>query len=73
MTVLIARPSPPDLQALVAKWGGYRNIPSEAWAGYDLAMLRWRAMMSDPAGKPRHSDPAKGPRTFAGPSSASRD
>lgn len=34
---------PPDLQALVAEFGGYRKITPEAWARYDREMAEWKA------------------------------
>jgi hypothetical protein len=35
--------APPDLQALVARHGGYHRIPPEEWAQYDEAMASWQA------------------------------
>jgi hypothetical protein len=34
---------PPDLQALVARAGGYQNITPEAWAEFDQAKVKWEA------------------------------
>jgi hypothetical protein len=34
----------PDLQALVQRWGGYGNIPVEAWDAYDRAMAEWEGL-----------------------------
>jgi hypothetical protein len=63
MTVL-ARPSPPDLQALVAQWGGYDKVPAEAWAGFDLAIARWRgATMTTPGAAPLAAPPSGYPET----------
>jgi len=31
----------PDLQELVAAWGGYDKITPEAWAAYDRALADW--------------------------------
>ena len=36
---------PPDLQKLVAAYGGYDKITPEAWARHDADMARWRASM----------------------------
>ena len=33
---------PPDLQALVAQWGGYDKIPSEASAAFSAHRDAWR-------------------------------
>jgi hypothetical protein len=33
---------PPDLQELVARFGGYDLIPDDAWRDYDAAVARWR-------------------------------
>jgi hypothetical protein len=33
---------PPDLQELVARFGGYDKITPEAWAEYDRAMAEWQ-------------------------------
>jgi hypothetical protein len=41
------KPTPPDLQALVARFGGFDKIPPRAWAAYDAALARWRAEMRD--------------------------
>jgi hypothetical protein len=35
------RPSHPDLQELVARFGGYDKITEEAWAQHDAAMAAW--------------------------------
>jgi hypothetical protein len=32
----------PDARALAKRWGGHRNVPSEAWERFDAAMARWR-------------------------------
>jgi hypothetical protein len=37
----------PDLQGLVPQWGGYNNIPAEAWNGYDLAMVEWKRLQRE--------------------------
>jgi hypothetical protein len=37
---LRANPAP-DLQELVARFGGYSNITPEAWAAYDRALAEW--------------------------------
>ena len=46
----IAEPSPelpaPDLQALVAAYGGYDRIPPEAWAAYQRELAEWRARIA---------------------------
>jgi hypothetical protein len=34
---------PPDLQELVARYGGYNRITPEAWAKYDRAVAEWKA------------------------------
>jgi hypothetical protein len=36
----IERNPAPSLQSLAAKYGGYGNIPPEAWRDYDAAMER---------------------------------
>lgn len=33
---------PPNLQALVARHGGYDRIPAEIWIKYDRAMANWK-------------------------------
>jgi len=33
---------PPDLQELLARFGGYDKITPEAWAAYDKAMAVWQ-------------------------------
>lgn len=33
---------PPDLQALVLRFGGYDKIPAAAWAGFDQLMANWK-------------------------------
>jgi len=38
---LKANPAP-DLQELVARYGGYNRIPPEAWERYDAAMADWQ-------------------------------
>lgn len=38
---LRANPAP-DLQELVARWGGYDKIPAEAWAEHDRTMAEWQ-------------------------------
>ena len=35
-------PKPPDLQKLVAEFGGYDKITPEAWVEWDLANAEWR-------------------------------
>jgi hypothetical protein len=35
--------TPPDLQELVRKFGGYHKITHEAWAECDAAMAAWQA------------------------------
>jgi hypothetical protein len=35
--------SPPDLQELVARHGGYNKITPEAWAEWDAANEAWQA------------------------------
>ena len=32
---------PPDLQALIKRWGGYGSIPNEAWKEFDRRRARW--------------------------------
>jgi hypothetical protein len=39
-------PKPPDLQALVAKHGGYHKITSEAWAEWDRLNEDWKQARS---------------------------
>jgi hypothetical protein len=34
--------SPPDLQELVGRAGGYVNITPAEWAEYDRAMVEWK-------------------------------
>ena len=34
--------SPPDLQELVERAGGYQHITPEEWAAYDQAMAAWQ-------------------------------
>jgi hypothetical protein len=34
---------PPDLQELIARFGGYNKIVPEAWAGWDAAVEAWQA------------------------------
>jgi hypothetical protein len=34
--------APPDLQALVAEYGGWPNITQEAWAEYDAKLAEWQ-------------------------------
>jgi hypothetical protein len=34
-------PKAPDLQELVARFGGYSKVPPEAWTEYDQAMAEW--------------------------------
>jgi hypothetical protein len=34
---------PPDLQELVAKYGGYHLIPPEAWTRHDQEMADWNS------------------------------
>jgi hypothetical protein len=35
-------PQPPDLQAMVERYGGWHAIPQRAWAEYDRAEARWQ-------------------------------
>jgi hypothetical protein len=37
----------PDLQDLVAKYGGYGNIPAEAWAEWDRANAAYQQHRRD--------------------------
>jgi hypothetical protein len=39
-----AKARPPDLQTLVARFGGYDKIPPEAWAEHDRAMDEYHIM-----------------------------
>jgi hypothetical protein len=34
--------APPDLQALVKRWGGYDKIPVAAWAQWDQEVAAWQ-------------------------------
>ena len=45
-TWLAANP-PPDLQELVQQWGGFWNIPTEAWNAYRDEMARWQQARRD--------------------------
>jgi hypothetical protein len=38
----IKRDPPPDLQALVTKYGSCSAIPAEAWADYDARCAAWQ-------------------------------
>jgi hypothetical protein len=38
----IGKDPAPDLQELVAHFGGYDKIPPEAWAAYDKTMAAWQ-------------------------------
>jgi len=38
---------PPDLQKMVAHFGGYQNIPAAAWAQFDEAMKQWQYRRTD--------------------------
>jgi len=42
----------PDLQTLVAKYGGYHKITPEGWALYDQAMAEWQARRLSRLGGP---------------------
>jgi hypothetical protein len=37
----------PDLQTLVAQYGGYSAVPAEAWADYDRARWTWECARRD--------------------------
>jgi hypothetical protein len=39
--------APPDLQALVAQYGGYHKISAQAWAEFDAAMEVYQATRRD--------------------------
>jgi hypothetical protein len=36
------RSPPPDLGALIAKYGSYSNITAQGWVQYDIALAEWR-------------------------------
>jgi len=38
-------PVAPDLQALVARFGGYHRIPPEAWAQHDQELAAYQAWL----------------------------
>jgi hypothetical protein len=40
-TPAVEATKPPDLQELVALFGGYDKITPEAWAEHDRAMVQW--------------------------------
>ena len=41
-TVWLKSNPSPDLEALVAKFGGYNKITPQAWAEHDRAMEEWQ-------------------------------
>lgn len=43
---LAAHPAP-DLQALVARWGGYWQIPDQAWRRHQDEMAAWQRERRD--------------------------
>ena len=45
--IWLALNPPPNLQALVATWGGYSNIPGSAWAEWDIAVTQWETARRD--------------------------
>jgi hypothetical protein len=42
MEITDKKQRPPDLQELVARFGGYSKITAEGWAEYDTAMAEWQ-------------------------------
>ena len=38
---------PPSLQALIDKYGGYWDIPHEAWCAHLMAMRDWEGRRKD--------------------------
>jgi hypothetical protein len=47
-----AASGPPDLQALITRFGNYSNIPSGAWAEHDHTTTLWREARGMCTGKP---------------------
>jgi hypothetical protein len=39
----LKRNAEPDLHDLVQRYGGYRRVPADAWAQFDLDIADWQA------------------------------
>jgi hypothetical protein len=48
---------PPDLQDLIGRFGGYANIPPEAWVEHDRAMAAWKQARGIGTGLPGKKQP----------------
>jgi hypothetical protein len=38
-------PAPPDLLALVARYGGFAKVPVEAWRAFDKRLAKYKAAL----------------------------